>query len=448
MIKVTNPRPYFDDGNTNPKSTLGQTNPKSQQVHFHENDHPPDNSYTQTSTQIMVHECLPDGGMDPSDINNIISAFKAKTGNPPQESSRKINTHQRYVLARAYQSTNHLVDRGANGGLACADIRVLQKTERKINIVGIDDDELTGLDVVTTAALFDTQKGPAIGIFHEYADLGKGRSIHGAGQMEWFNCKVDERSKVVRGAQRIETTGGYVFSFSIESGLGMCTPSGSLLMITFSNTLIRSSHHLAFGILLFWIMVLPLHFLMKADDSLLQDSIFDEFGDLQQQVVQHRVCSGIQSQQRLESILFAYLHESNPAEQDWKSLRSYFGWQSEQVIQDTYKVTSRFGGTVSQHDYLKNHFKSRNPVINIPRRKEPEATDTDLVKHLPFMMEVLWHNSLLAMILWYVMPMGSRARNNLSIHSMIISRQEELLSLMVEKLKSQRKLLTFSGAYS
>ena len=46
----------------------------------------------------MVHECLPDGGMDSSDINNVISAFKAKTGNPPQESSRKINTHQRDVL--------------------------------------------------------------------------------------------------------------------------------------------------------------------------------------------------------------------------------------------------------------------------------------------------------------------------------------------------------------
>ena len=36
----------------------------------------------------------------------------------------------------------------------------------------------------------------------------------------------------------------------------------------------------------------------------------------------------------------SYLHESNHAEQDWKSLRLYFGWQSEQVIQDTYKVTS------------------------------------------------------------------------------------------------------------
>ena len=65
--------------------------------------------------------------------------------------------------------------------------------------------ELTGLDVVTAAALFDTQKGPVIGIFHEYHHLGKGRSIHAAGQIKLFNCKVDVRSKAVGGAQRFET---------------------------------------------------------------------------------------------------------------------------------------------------------------------------------------------------------------------------------------------------
>ena len=83
-IKVTNQKPHFNGGSTKPKSTLGQSSPKSQQVHFQENDHPPDNSSTETSTQTMVHECLSDGGTDPSDINNAMSAFKANAGNPPQ----------------------------------------------------------------------------------------------------------------------------------------------------------------------------------------------------------------------------------------------------------------------------------------------------------------------------------------------------------------------------
>ena len=51
---------------------------KPQQVHLHENDHPPDNVSTETCTQTMVHECLSAGGMDLSDINNFMPAFKAK----------------------------------------------------------------------------------------------------------------------------------------------------------------------------------------------------------------------------------------------------------------------------------------------------------------------------------------------------------------------------------
>ena len=39
-------------------------------------------------------------------------------------------------------------------------------------------------------------------------------------------------------------------------------------------------------------------------------------------------------------------------------------------------MTSRVGGTFPHHDYLTKHFKSRNPVFNIPRTNEPVATDT------------------------------------------------------------------------
>ena len=66
------------------------------------------------------------------------------------------------MFARVNQSNHHLIDRGANGGLAGADMRVIHTTPRKINIVGIDDHELTDLNVVTAAVLLDTQKGPII----------------------------------------------------------------------------------------------------------------------------------------------------------------------------------------------------------------------------------------------------------------------------------------------
>ena len=98
-------------------------------------------------------------------------------------------------------------------------MRVIHTTPRKINIVGIGDHALTGLNVVTAATFLDTQKGPIIGVFHEYAYLGKGRSIHAAGQLESFKCKVDDRSQHVGGAQSIQTSEGYVIPLSIEYGL-------------------------------------------------------------------------------------------------------------------------------------------------------------------------------------------------------------------------------------
>ena len=60
--------------------------------------------------------------------------------------------------------------------------------------------------------------------------------------------------------------------------------------------------------------------------------------------------SRIQALQRLTVVdmVHAHLHQSNHVEEDWKSLRPYLRWQSEQVIHDTYQITSRFGGTVPQ----------------------------------------------------------------------------------------------------
>ena len=253
-----------------------------------------------------------------------MSVFNAKGGISSEDSPRKIQVHQRYVFARANQSTNHLIDRGANGGIAGADMRVIQKTHRKINIVGIDDHELTGLKVVTAAALLDTQKCPIIGIFHEYAHLGKGRCIHTGGQMELLNCKVDDRSKVVGGAQKIETSDGYVIPLSIESSL-VYTHS---IRIPTNNDL-QQYPHVLFSSPDTWDASVLDHDITPSlleeinqgtEASLLQDSIFDEFGELQHRVVQQLNAFWDSNYTgSVEHIFHTHLHESNHAEQDWKS---------------------------------------------------------------------------------------------------------------------------------
>ena len=48
-----------------------------------------------------------------------------------------------------------------------ASLHVLQETSHKINVVSINDHELTGLPIVTTSVVLQTNQGPVVGIFYE-----------------------------------------------------------------------------------------------------------------------------------------------------------------------------------------------------------------------------------------------------------------------------------------
>ena len=128
-VKLNNPTSHTGGSKAKPNPTLGKPNPAPQQVHQHSQDDakeepPPDNS-----AQTLVNKCLADSGIDPTDIQNVMSVSHAKRNISSHDSSRKIHIHQRYVFTRANQSNHHLIDRGANGGLAGADMRVINLVE-------------------------------------------------------------------------------------------------------------------------------------------------------------------------------------------------------------------------------------------------------------------------------------------------------------------------------
>ena len=107
-----------------------------------------------------------------------------------------LETHTPYTLYMAftYHISNHsassygsLVESGAKGGLAGADVCVLERTGRKVSVTGIDDHELPGLDIVTCVDLIQTNHGKVNMLMHEYAYYGRGNTIHSTCQIEWFN---------------------------------------------------------------------------------------------------------------------------------------------------------------------------------------------------------------------------------------------------------------------
>ena len=123
-----------------------------------------------------------------------------------------LETHTPYTvnMASTYHISNHaassygsLVDRGANGGLAGADVHVLETTGRNVSVTGIDDHELPGLDIDTCVALIQTNHGRVNMLMHEYAYYGRGNAIHSPCQIEWFNNTCDDKSHHVGGKQVI-----------------------------------------------------------------------------------------------------------------------------------------------------------------------------------------------------------------------------------------------------
>ena len=133
---------------------------------------------------------------------------------------RSINHHFTYHIAQASQAKHgSLVDRGANGGLAGSDVRILSRSSRKCTVTGIESHELQGLDVVQCAALVETNHGIVNLIMNEYACYGKGHTIHSSGQIEWFKNSVDDRSVQVGGKQRICTIDGYAMPLTCRGGL-------------------------------------------------------------------------------------------------------------------------------------------------------------------------------------------------------------------------------------
>ena len=110
--------------------------------------------------------------------------------------------------------------------------------------------------------------------------------------------------------------------------------------------------------------------------------MFDAYGDFNERIITNlnilldappEDCG---SYTEISSVLTASLHHSSPQEPDWNALRPFFAWTSPSSIKDTFNVTTRHGTAPHTQDYIKKHFKSRNPVFNIPRHSEAVATDT------------------------------------------------------------------------
>ena len=96
-VTLNNPTPYPSGSKTKPNPTFGKPTLVPQQVHQHSQDEPTEEPTPDTSTQTLVHKCLAESDIDPTDIQNVIPVSYAKRNISHHGSSRQIQPHQRYI---------------------------------------------------------------------------------------------------------------------------------------------------------------------------------------------------------------------------------------------------------------------------------------------------------------------------------------------------------------
>ena len=106
---------------------------------------------------------------------------------------------------------------GSSFGVAESDVRVIYTNpDRKVDICGICNHEITVMPLVTTEGVTSTITGEVIAIMHQHAWHGKNKTIYSLPQMEHCKNIVDDCSIRVGGGQHISTLDKFKIPMSIR----------------------------------------------------------------------------------------------------------------------------------------------------------------------------------------------------------------------------------------
>ena len=227
-------------------------------------------------------------------------------------------------------------------------------------------------------------------IMNEYACYGKGHTIHPSGQIEWFKNSVDDRSVQVGGKQRICTIDGYAMPLTCRGGLMYLSVIGKPTdndLERYQAVHLTGPHE--------WDPSVLDYTHPSGDEEppwsndpgerFTFDPNFDEFQDYTQRAIQTlRIlddssstltpCSTLMTNQH---VFRTYQHDVSHETSDYENFRPYFGWVKLDTVQKTMEQSTQWGVSLPNTFPMKKHLKSRNPVLNIPRRHEAVATVTE-----------------------------------------------------------------------
>jgi hypothetical protein len=277
------------------------------------------------------------------------------------------------VVHASTSSLGALVDRGANGGIGGADMRIIETLlHAKADVSGIGDNVLKDLPIVTGACKVKTHRGYVIGLFPQFAYDGTGKTILSALQMEEWGLQVDERPRKGKnpGKQRIITPDGYKIPLKYRNGL-------PYMDITYpTEEEMETYPHVFFTKDDTW------------DPTVIDDEYDSELSEIEEdeltynsEINDYGELTG--DMERDIDVLLLEVHSARVANESevikqkpkFEALRPNFGWISVERVKKTLAATTQYARGIGRIPFRK-HYKTRFPAANVRRFRDDVATDT------------------------------------------------------------------------
>ena len=349
------------------------------------------NQTTLINAAKSIAKASADAYVHPADLRRFLSEDHIKRTSTTVSAKQSIptkltsNSHIHYKISRHQNTkiaTGALVDRGANGGMAGDDLKIIAISDRKVDVSGIDNHELTGLKIVTAGGVVKSQRGEIIVILNQFAYIPGGKTILSCPQLEAFGMDVDDRSKKLqRGEQCITTLEGFVIPMNFVNGLPY------IPIRPFTNAEWNSLPHVILTSDEEW------------DPSIIDGNVTDDEAIMNNIPINPTNYDNSENN-RINSYgmpiaVNANLHllsndsisdeidssevqvnEQRPSRKQYEKYKDYFLHVPLNVIQKTFDATTQFARSGWITGHIRNTIKAPFPAMNVIRRNESVATDT------------------------------------------------------------------------
>ena len=282
-------------------------------------------------------------------------------------SSRQANalgTRRLHVQHTDEPANFALIDGGADTCLLGDVFHVLSTTDRRVDIVGYDNQVTSqSVPIGTGVALARTSDGTTVLLrVNEGLILGGTKSLLSSNQIRAFGHRVDDVPTKYLGSQRLETADGHVFDFSYVRAsvqLTLTKPTKADLKQYDVVELTADS---------------PWDPCSESDDRVDSDP-----RDVLPSVVPN-VDDFIDDDLPASAVDYVDYADINAArtrktEPQWQRVRACLGWKPLSVVKRTFDATTQLAQNFVRLP-LRQHFKSRFPALNVRRLREVFATDT------------------------------------------------------------------------